>query len=87
MARPSALAVLRFTTISSLFGSCTGRSPGFAPRPNGAGRGGALRRSAKPGYDWRRSSGGPWQLSSRRDHYRGRTLNRNFQIVVDLSER
>src|SRR5215468_9925134 len=32
MARPSAVAVLRFTTISNLVGSCTGRSPGFAPR-------------------------------------------------------
>jgi hypothetical protein len=30
--RPSALAVLRFTTISNLVGNCTGRSPGFAPR-------------------------------------------------------
>ena len=29
---PSAVAVLRFTTISNLVGSCTGRSPGFAPR-------------------------------------------------------
>src|SRR6516225_3140193 len=32
MARPSALAVLRFTAISNLVGNCTGRSPGFAPR-------------------------------------------------------
>jgi DNA-binding beta-propeller fold protein YncE len=31
-ARPSALAVLRFTTISNFVGNCTGRSPGFAPR-------------------------------------------------------
>ena len=31
-ARPSALAVLRLTTISNLVGNCTGRSPGFAPR-------------------------------------------------------
>src|SRR5262249_33988938 len=30
--RPSALAVLRFTTISNLVGNCTGRSAGFAPR-------------------------------------------------------
>src|SRR5262249_26114897 len=30
--RPSALAVLRFTIISNFVGSCTGRSPGFAPR-------------------------------------------------------
>src|SRR5262249_21759415 len=30
--RPSALAVLRFTTISYFTGNCTGRSPGFAPR-------------------------------------------------------
>ena len=30
--RPSALAVLRFTTISNLVGNCTGRSPGFSPR-------------------------------------------------------
>ena len=29
---PSAVAVLRFTTISNLVGSCTGRSPGFSPR-------------------------------------------------------
>src|SRR5262249_29442861 len=29
--RPSALAVLRFTTISNLVGNCTGRSPGFSP--------------------------------------------------------
>jgi uncharacterized membrane protein len=29
---PSALAVLRLTTISYFVGSCTGRSPGFAPR-------------------------------------------------------
>jgi hypothetical protein len=29
---PSALAVLRFTTISNLVGNCTGRSPGFSPR-------------------------------------------------------
>ena len=28
----SALAVLRFRTISNLVGNCTGRSPGFAPR-------------------------------------------------------
>ena len=32
MARPSAVAVLRFTIISNLVGSCTGRSPGFSPR-------------------------------------------------------
>ena len=32
IARPSAVAVLRFTTISNLVGSCTGRSPGFSPR-------------------------------------------------------
>src|SRR5262249_46145568 len=32
MARPSAVAVLRFTTISNLVGNCTGRSPGFSPR-------------------------------------------------------
>src|SRR5262249_36945278 len=32
MARPSAVAVLRFTGISNLVGNCTGRSPGFAPR-------------------------------------------------------
>src|SRR5262249_61687259 len=31
-ARPSALAVLRFRTISYFTGNCTGRSPGFAPR-------------------------------------------------------
>jgi hypothetical protein len=31
-ARPSAVAVLRFTTISNLVGNYTGRSPGFAPR-------------------------------------------------------
>ena len=31
-ARPSALAVLRFRTISNFVGNCTGRSPGFAPR-------------------------------------------------------
>ena len=31
-ARPSALAVLRFTTISNLTGSWTGRSAGFSPR-------------------------------------------------------
>jgi hypothetical protein len=31
-ARPSAVAVLRFTTISNLVGNCTGRSPGFSPR-------------------------------------------------------
>src|SRR5947207_14421326 len=30
--RPSALAVLRFTTSSNLVGACTGRSPGFSPR-------------------------------------------------------
>ena len=30
--RPSALAVLRFSTISYFTGNCTGRSPGFAPR-------------------------------------------------------
>jgi len=30
--RPSALAVLRFTTISNLVGYCTGRSPGLSPR-------------------------------------------------------
>src|SRR5262249_24762377 len=30
--RPSALAVLRLTTISNFVGNCTGRSPGFAPR-------------------------------------------------------
>src|SRR6516165_7141992 len=30
--RPSALAVLRFTTISNFVGNCTGRSPGFEPR-------------------------------------------------------
>jgi hypothetical protein len=30
--KPSALAVLRFTTISNLVGNGTGRSPGFAPR-------------------------------------------------------
>src|SRR6516162_6452035 len=29
---PSAVAVLRFTTISNLVGNCTGRSPGFSPR-------------------------------------------------------
>src|SRR5215468_9100902 len=29
--RPSALAVLRFRTISNFVGNCTGRSPGFAP--------------------------------------------------------
>jgi hypothetical protein len=32
IARPSAVAVLRFTTISNLVGNCTGRSPGFSPR-------------------------------------------------------
>jgi hypothetical protein len=32
IARPSAVAVLRFTTISNFVGSCTGRSPGFSPR-------------------------------------------------------
>jgi hypothetical protein len=31
-ARPSALAVLRFTIISNFVGNCTGRSPGFSPR-------------------------------------------------------
>src|SRR5262249_46000533 len=31
-ARPSAFAVLRFTTISNFVGNCTGRSPGFSPR-------------------------------------------------------
>src|SRR5262249_13335389 len=31
-ARPSALAVLRFTAISNFVGNCTGRSLGFAPR-------------------------------------------------------
>src|SRR6516164_7611006 len=31
-ARPSALAVLRFRTISNFVGNCTGRSAGFAPR-------------------------------------------------------
>src|SRR5262249_40832860 len=31
-ARPSALAVLRVTTISNLVGNGTGRSPGFSPR-------------------------------------------------------
>src|SRR5262249_16234303 len=30
--RPSALAVLRLTTSSNLFGVCTGSSPGFVPR-------------------------------------------------------
>jgi hypothetical protein len=30
--RPSALAVLRLTTISNLVGNCTGSSAGFAPR-------------------------------------------------------
>ena len=29
---PRAVAVLRFTIISNLVGSCTGRSPGFSPR-------------------------------------------------------
>src|SRR6516162_7673714 len=29
--RPSALAVLRLTTISNFVGNCTGRSPAFAP--------------------------------------------------------
>src|SRR5262249_36744541 len=32
MASPSAVAVLRFTTISNLVGNCTGRSPGLSPR-------------------------------------------------------
>jgi hypothetical protein len=32
MVSPSALAVLRFTTISYFVGSCTGRSPAFSPR-------------------------------------------------------
>src|SRR5262249_31495292 len=32
MARPSAVAALRFTSISNSVGSCTGRSPGFSPR-------------------------------------------------------
>src|SRR5262249_32077788 len=32
IARPSAVAVLRFTTISYFTGSCTGRSLGWAPR-------------------------------------------------------
>src|SRR5262249_40639525 len=32
MARPSAVAILRFTTISILVGNCTGGSPGFPPR-------------------------------------------------------
>src|SRR5262249_723483 len=32
IARPSAVAVLRFTTISNLVGNCTGRWPGFSPR-------------------------------------------------------
>jgi hypothetical protein len=31
-ARPSALAVLRFTTISYFTGNCTGRSPSFSSR-------------------------------------------------------
>src|SRR5262245_34355590 len=31
MSRPSALAVLRFTTSSYLVGACTGRSAGFSP--------------------------------------------------------
>jgi amidase len=31
-ARPSALAVLRFRTISYFTGNCTGRSPGLSPR-------------------------------------------------------
>src|SRR5262249_35169937 len=31
-ARPSAVAVLRFTAISNFVGNCTGRSLGFAPR-------------------------------------------------------
>jgi hypothetical protein len=31
MARPSAVAVLRFRTISNFVGNCTGRSPGFLP--------------------------------------------------------
>jgi hypothetical protein len=30
--RPSSFAVLRFTTVSYLVGTCTGRSAGFAPR-------------------------------------------------------
>ena len=32
IARPSAVAALRFTTISYFVGNCTGRSPGFSPR-------------------------------------------------------
>src|SRR6478736_10357149 len=32
MVRPSALAVLRLTTNSNVFGACTGSSPGLAPR-------------------------------------------------------
>jgi len=32
MVRPSAFAVLRLTTSSNLLASCTGRSPGLAPR-------------------------------------------------------
>src|SRR5215470_1507558 len=32
IARPSAVAVLRFTIISNLVGNCTERSPGFSPR-------------------------------------------------------
>jgi hypothetical protein len=32
MARPRAVAVLRFTTISNFVGNCTGRFPGFSPR-------------------------------------------------------
>ena len=32
MTRPSAVAALRFTTISNFVGSCTGRLPGFSPR-------------------------------------------------------
>src|SRR5258706_1489748 len=32
MVRPSALAGLRLTTNSNLFGACTGSSPGLAPR-------------------------------------------------------
>src|SRR3954470_14411129 len=31
ISRPSALAVLRFSTSSNLVGTCTGISPGFAP--------------------------------------------------------
>src|SRR5262249_12580504 len=29
---PSAVAAVRFTTISNFVGNCTGRSPGFSPR-------------------------------------------------------